>query len=208
MAGTRNGLPTWARPPQRSWPRARLADQSVSRQSHQCRPECAAPAEKEGGRAAKKIRQPRRNIGHSRGRPSGHLSILTNRSGPAAHSRPHPRASRARAAPLDVMSGPSNCFKCPARGCRYGVSPTVRTGPLPGCREATEPPIMMPKADAIAAIATLNPSANPAFLALFSCQELNEYLHRLRSIPGMPAHPAVVRQVDPRTVCVGSPTTA
>lgn len=67
---------------------------------------------------------------------------------------------------------------------------------------------MMPKADAIAAIATLNPSANPAFLALFSCQELNEYLHRLRSIPGMPAHPAVVRQVDPRTVCVGSPTTA
>ena len=42
---------------------------------------------------------------------------------------------------------------------------------------------MMPKSDTISAIIEINPSANPSFLAEFSNQELEEYLHRLRQVP-------------------------
>ena len=67
---------------------------------------------------------------------------------------------------------------------------------------------MMPKADTIAAIVKLNPSANPAFLASFSSEELHEYLDRLRTLPGMPADPGIVRQVDLGSVFTGEPATA
>ena len=40
---------------------------------------------------------------------------------------------------------------------------------------------MMPLSDTIDEIRKLNPSADPAFLAAFTAEELSKYLHRLTS---------------------------
>ena len=42
---------------------------------------------------------------------------------------------------------------------------------------------MTPKSDTITAIISLNPTADPTFLAEFSNQELEEYRHRLSQTP-------------------------
>ena len=45
---------------------------------------------------------------------------------------------------------------------------------------------MMTKSDTIAAIIEFNATADPVFLAGFSNDELDEYLHRLRRLPNGP----------------------
>jgi len=45
---------------------------------------------------------------------------------------------------------------------------------------------MMTKSDTIAAILEFNATADPVFLAGFSNNELDEYLHRLRRLPNLP----------------------
>lgn len=67
---------------------------------------------------------------------------------------------------------------------------------------------MMPKADTIAAITKLNPSADPAFLSQFSNRELDDYLHRLSNLDGAAFVRPVVQQVEiaaVRTVASADP---
>ena len=71
------------------------------------------------------------------------------------------------------------------RGADSSPSLTVKTiRALPNRRRRKDQ--MMPKSDTIDAILKLNPTVNPAFLAEFSNQELNEYLQRLRQLPRRP----------------------